>query len=170
MCPHESAVRRRGASCAAVICLTALALAQCERGDKTGQAREVSYGEAVAIRVEGAHLAPYEIRVSASEGSRVEPLVQPLTALVHPALLACPGVIPPAPAAEESITISFSLESGRLKHGRRVDGDDPPAMACLLEHLDDRLLASADPLPEGLLLQLRFAPGAGPREGTDARP
>jgi hypothetical protein len=137
-----------------------MGLAHCTQREDAGQAAGVRYGEAVAIRVEGAHLPPYQLVVAANEGSKVDALVQPLTALVHPALLACPPPSSASEAAAASITLSLAVREGRLRGAPAVQGQATTRTACVLQHLEGSVLADAGPLPSDLLVQLRFGPEA----------
>jgi hypothetical protein len=141
----------------------------CERSDKPHDV-DVQYGDAVGIRIEGAHLAPYQVVFAVDEGADVRPLVQPLSSLVHMALLACPGASAPSTVARTMI-LSFAVDGGQLRRGRSgaPDGTTTPGESCLLERLDGRPLASDAP-PRHLLLQLHLealAPDAAPAPEVD---
>jgi hypothetical protein len=150
-------------------CFVALALLGCGRGDKSDV--DVRYGEAVGIRIEGAHLAPYQVVVAVDDGADVGPLVQPLSSVLHAALLACPSASAPSEVVRP-ISLSFSVDGGQLRSGRvgASDGKATPGESCLLERLEGRPLSAAA-LPRHLLLRLEPAAGATalPR-GVDASP
>lgn len=138
--------------CRLLACVAALALVGCGRGDKPDA--DVRYGDAVGIRIEGAHLAPYQVLVAVDEGVDVGSLVQPLSSAVHAALLACPSASAPSYMARAMI-LSFLVDGGQLRHGHggAPDGVVTPGESCLLERLEGRPLSA---VARHLLLQVRL--------------
>ena len=142
-------------------------LAGCGRGDPSPDV-DVAYGDGVGIRIDGAHLAPYEVVIAADRAADLRPLVQPLSALVHAALLACPGAVAASEEARAT-TLAFSVDEKQLRRARSgaPRGESAPGESCLIGQLEGRSLSVPSP-PQHLLLQIRTAPP--PAAGGAATP
>lgn len=143
---------------AALALLGLSGLTGCGRGDASPDV-DVVYGDGVGIRIEGARLAPYDVAVAVDQGDDLRPLVQPLSGLVHAALLGCPVATAPRDAARAT-TLSFSIEDGDLRRGRSATSGEATTEgeACLIEKLEGRPLSVAAP-PRHVLLQIRRSQG-----------
>lgn len=120
------------------------------------------YGEPIGIQMEAAQGVPaFEIAIAVTKGIAVEPLVPPLSGLLHKALRACPDFVRAAAANPTVATqVAFAVEQGKTKDAAAtVKGAE-----CVTKSL------SAQELP-GLVIKPAAPPAPGAPEGaTGATP
>jgi hypothetical protein len=120
------------------------------------------YGEPIGIQMEASQGVPaFEIAIAVSKGVSVEPLVPPLSGLLHKALRACPDFVRAAAANPTAATqVAFAVEQGKTKDAAAtVKGAE-----CVTANLN------AQELP-GLVIKTAAAPPQGaPADATGAAP
>ncbi|MCK6591653.1 MAG: hypothetical protein HUU21_21090 [Polyangiaceae bacterium] len=85
--------------------------------EKKPPAEQPAYGDPVGITMEASRDLPgFEVAIAVSKGIAVDPLVPPLSGLLHKALRACPDFVKAAVASPSTATqVAFTVEQGKTK-------------------------------------------------------
>jgi hypothetical protein len=146
-----------------LLALAPLLLA-CACRDAPPPSKEEGYGEPVGVLLNAAGALPaMEIALAVDRGTEIDPLVTPLSRVLHEAVKACPDFVR-ASAAGGVTQMAFAIDQGKVEEPV-ASGAHPDA--CLAASLRGQSVA---PLPAGapprlrVLAQIRNAPAPQPSD------
>jgi hypothetical protein len=132
-------------------------------GQKSADKHEPEYGDPVGISLVASKDVPaVEVAIAVSKGVVIDPLVEPLSSLLHRGLKACSGVVAASLKAEPA-HLSFVVEQGKTKN-TSVTG---ASADCLIKSLDAQDFAGKAPGKLHVMAIVRLAPAlpAASQEG-----
>jgi len=139
--------------------VTLLGALGCKSGAKAHE--DAQYGEPVGIQMEASGGLPaFEVALAVTRGVVVDPLVPPITTVIHQGLVACPRVVQTAATSGQVIQIAFSVRQGHLA---KLSVSGVESDGCLAQMLDGRSIQLDDKVGAGrahpeldVLAQVRF--------------